>query len=136
MQRRAGQQQGLAALMAAAGDNPLTRSWSDLVTGGVIQLAQGPYGPGLVERGDVSESRTAALRRALLAGQPKRASTELGEVMRQYGLGSSVAAYGAVAAAVAGMVAAADALHRGGPEKQQCADELATGSPVAVSAVG
>ena len=216
MQRRAGEQQGLAALMAAAGDNPLTRSWSDLVTGGVIQpverlllgpaaesrdtqmrlsravvadlsanggrlspsmaavlqehvdpqvdlerlngatarmdaarlgeeeravqintlLAQGPYGPGLVERGDVSESRTAALRRALLTGQPKRASTELGEVMRQYGLGSPVAAYGAVAAAVAGMVAAADALHRGGPEKQQFADELAAGSSVAVSAVG
>ena len=216
MQRRAGEQQGLAALMAAAGDNPLTRSWSDLVTGGVIQpverlllgpaaesrdtqmrlsravvadlsanggrlspsmaavlqehvdpdadlerlngatarmdaarlgeeeravqintlLAQGTYGPGLVERGDVSESRTAALRQALLAGEPKRASTELGEVMRQYGLGSPVAAYGAVAAAVAGMLAAADALHRGGPEEQQFAEELAAGTHASVSAVG
>ena len=206
MQRRAGEQQGLAAVLAAAGDNPLTRSWSDLVTGGVIQpverlllgpaaesrdtqmrlaravaadlsgnggrlspsmaallqehvdsqmdlerlnqatarmdaarlgqedravqintlLAQGNYRPGLVERGDVDEKRTAALRVAVLAGEPKRASTELGEVMRQYGLGSPIAAYGAVAAAVAGVLAAADALHQDRPGKDLTADPGAT----------
>ena len=205
MQRRAGEQQGLAALMAAAGDNPLTRSWSDLVTGGVIQpverlllgpsaesrdtqmrlaravvadlganggslspamaallqehvdpqvdlerlnqatarmdaaglapperavqintlLAQGNYRPGLVERGDVDERRTAALRQAVLAGEPRRASTELGELMRQYGPGSPLAAYGAVTAAVAGMLAAADALHQDRPRKDPATDPAA-----------
>jgi hypothetical protein len=193
--RRAGEQQGIVRLLAAAGDNPLTRAWSDLVTSAVIQpverlvlgpvaeardtqmrlarsvvadlqshggvlsgpmeqllrehvdpavdverlnratavmdaaglgaeeravqintlLAQGAYRSGLVERGDVDEQRTADLRAAVLQGQPRRASTEAGEVMRQYGLGSPLAAYGALGAAVAGVLAAADALNRSRP---------------------
>ena len=197
--RRAGEQSGMVRLLAAAGDNPLTRAWGDLVTGVVIQpverlvvgpkvqardtqmrlarqvaadlqahggalsqpmeellrthvdpavdvarlnrataamdaaglgeeeravqintlLAQGAYRPGLVERGDVDEQRTAALREALLKGQPRRASTEAGELMRQYGLGSPLAAYGALAATVAGVLAAADALNRSRPGQLQ-----------------
>ena len=150
--RHAGGRRGMVNLIAALGDNPLTRSWSDLVTGAVIQpwerfllgpgvesrdtqrrlaravaadlhshngelspsmaallrehvdpqldvarlnqatarmdaagldqeeravqintlLAQGPYHPGLVERGNVDAGRTAALRQAVLAGQPLR----------------------------------------------------------------
>lgn len=194
-QRRAGEHPGIQALVAAAGDNLLTRAWNDLVTGAVIQpverwvggaalesrdtqmrlaravaadlashggvlsapmtallrehvdgqvdverlnrasavmdaaglnteeravqintlLAGGAYHPGLVERGDVDERRTSALRQAVLAGQPRRASTEAGEVMRQYGVGSPLAAYGAMAGVVAGVVAAADALNRSRP---------------------
>lgn len=196
--RRAGEHPALVAWLAAVGDNPLTRAWSDLVTGAVIQpaerlllgpaaasrdtqmrlarqvvadlrahggvlsepmtallrqhvdpavdverlngatarldaaglgeeeravqintlLAQGPYRPGLVERGDVDERRTAALRQAVLRGQPLRASTEVGELLRQYGPGSPLAAYGAVAGAVAGVVAAAQALHRDRPGQE------------------
>jgi hypothetical protein len=208
--RRAGGNQGLAAVLAAAGNNPLTRAWGDLVTGGVLQpmerlmlgpaaesrdtqmrlarrvaadlrahggtvsapmaallqkhvdpqvdlarlnratavmdtaglgdgeravqintlLAQGPYRPGLVERGNVNEGRTAALRAAVLAGQPRRASTEIGEVMRQYGPGSPLAAYGAMGALVAGLIAAADALNQEGsavPEEQLVARRWAIG---------
>ncbi|QNI71985.1 hypothetical protein CyaNS01_02891 [Cyanobium sp. NS01] len=193
--RKAAEHQGLATLLAAAGDNPLTRAWNDLVTGGLIQplerlafgaaaesrdtqmrlaravstdlahhggslsepmtallrqhvdpavdrerlnratprmqaaglsaeeravqintlLAQGSYRPGLVERGDVDTARTAALRAAVLAGQPRRASTELGEMLRQYGPGSPLAAYGAVASVAAAALGAVDALHRQEP---------------------
>jgi hypothetical protein len=79
-------------------------------------LAQGRYQPGLVERGDVDPERTAALRAAVLAGQPRRASTEAGELMRQYGLGSPVAAYGAMAGVVAGVLRAVDVLNGTGAE--------------------
>jgi hypothetical protein len=206
--RRAGEQTGIAPLLAAAGDNPFTRGWSDLVTGGVIQplerlllgpaaesrdtqmrlarqvvadlaanggelsgpmtvllqehvdpavdvarlnratarmnaaglgeeeravqintlLADGAYRPGLVERRDVDERRTAALRQALLAGQPRRASTELGELMRQYGPGSAPAAYGAMAVALAGVLAAADALHRDAPQRGEPSERMASGA--------
>lgn len=206
--RRAGEQTGIAPLLAAAGDNPLTRGWSDLVTGGVIQplerlllgpaaesrdtqmrlarqvvadlasnggelsgpmtvllqehvdpavdvarlnratarmdaaglgdeeravqintlFADGVYRPGLVERRDVDERRTAALRQAVLAGQPRRASTELGELMRQYGPGSAPAAYGAMAAVLAGVLAAADALHRDAPQRGEPSNRMASGA--------
>ena len=198
----------MAPLLAAAGDNPFTRAWSDLVTGGVIQplerlllgpaaesrdtqmrlarqvvadlasnggelsgamtallqehvdpavdvarlnratarmnaaglgeeeravqintlLADGVYRPGLVERRDVDERRTAALRQAVLAGQPRRASTELGELMRQYGPGSAPAAYGAIAASLAGVLAAAYALHRDAPQRGEMSEPLASGA--------
>ena len=201
--RRAGEQSGIVRLLAAAGDNPLTRAWNDLVTGAVIQpverlvlgpaaqsrdtqmrlarqvvadlqahggrlsepmaallrehvnpqvdlsrlnratavmdaaglgeaeravqintlLAQGPYRPGLVERGDVDEVRTAALRDALLVGQPRRASSELGELMRQYGPGSPLAAYGAMGGVLAGVVAAAQALRRDSPAEREAAEQ-------------
>jgi hypothetical protein len=204
--RRAGVQQGIAPLLGAATDNPLTRGWGDLVTGGVIQplerlllgpnaesrdtqmrlarqvvtdlaahggelstpmtrllqehvdpavdvarlnrataamdaagleeeeravqintlLAQGAYAPGLVERGDVDEKRTAELRQALLAGQPRRASTEVGELMRQYGPGSPLAAYGAMAAVMAGVLAAANELHRDRPQQGVPAVQMAS----------
>jgi hypothetical protein len=208
--RRAGEQNGIVRLLAAAGDNPLTRAWSDLVTGGVIQplerllvgadveardtqmrlargvvadlkahggalsapmeqllreqvdpavdverlnratavmnaaglgeeeravqintlLAQGAYRPGLVERGDVDLQRTAALRAAVLAGQPRRASTEVGELLRQYGPGSPLVAYGAVGAALAGVLAAADALNRSRPgAREQEGQELLAPGP-------
>lgn len=190
--RKAQQQPLINAVLAAASGNPLTRSWNDWVTAGVIQpverlvlgpaaqardtqmrlarkvaadlaahggrlseptaallrehvdpavdverlngatarmnaaglgeeeravqintlLAQGAYRPGLVERGDVDEGRTAALRQAVLAGQPQRATTEVGEMLRQYGPGSPLAAYGAVGAIVAGVMAAAAELNR------------------------
>ncbi len=201
--QRAGERSGIARLLAAAGDNPLTSAWGDLVTGAVIQpverlvlgpasksrdtqmrlarqlqadlkansgrvsepmaallrehvdpqvdverlnratavmdaaglaegeravqintlLARGAYRPGLVERGDVDEGRTAALRDAVLAGHPKRANTELGELMRQYGPGSPLAAYGAMGAVMAGVVAAAHALNRGSPAERELAGE-------------
>ena len=204
--RRAGVEQGIAPLLGAVADNPLTRGWGDLVTGGVIQpleklllgpgaesrdtqmrlarqvvtdlaahggelstpmtrllqehvdpavdvarlnratasmdaaglgeeeravqintlLAQGAYRPGLVERGDVDERRTAALRQAVLAGQPRRASTELGELMRQYGAGSPLAAYGAMAAVMARVLAAADELNRDQPQRGEPSAPMAS----------
>ncbi|EDY37960.1 hypothetical protein CPCC7001_839 [Cyanobium sp. PCC 7001] len=79
-------------------------------------LAQGRYRPGLVERGDVDARRTRQLREAVLAGQPRRASTATGELVRQYGLGSPLAAYGAAGVAAAGLLAAAAALHEDAPQ--------------------
>jgi hypothetical protein len=73
-------------------------------------LGQGPYRPGLSERGDVDLERTLALRREVLAGGRSHAYTHAGELMRQYGIGSPLAAYAASGIALAAAIQAATEL--------------------------
>lgn len=73
-------------------------------------LGQGPYRPGLSERGDVDLERTLSLRRAVLAGGRSHAYTNAGELMRQYGLGSPLTAYAASGVALAAAIQAAGEL--------------------------
>ncbi len=83
-------------------------------------LGTGAYRPGLSERGDVDLGRTLALRRAVVGRGSSHAYTNAGELMRQYGIGSPLAAYAASGAALAAVIQAAVALRgndRNAPEE-------------------
>ena len=73
-------------------------------------LDQMQYRPGRAATGNIDEGLTLALRDAVLEGAPSRAYTEGGELMRQYGLGSPLVAYGAAGAAGYGGVKGIEAL--------------------------
>ncbi|MGB5136061.1 MAG: hypothetical protein WBN89_12895 [Prochlorococcaceae cyanobacterium] len=87
--------QGLRRMQEAGLDH------EDQVAQVTTLLGRSRYLPGLSERGDVDLERTLELRQAILAGQPSRAYTEPGELMRQYGLGSPAVAYGVGGGALA-----------------------------------
>lgn len=73
-------------------------------------LDQMQYRPGRAATQNIDEGLTLALRDAVLEGAPSRAYTEGGELMRQYGLGSPLVAYGAAGAAGYGGVKGIEAL--------------------------
>lgn len=98
-------------------------------------LGTGAYRPGLSERGDVDLGRTLALRRAVVERGGSRAYTNAGELMRQYGIGSPLAAYAASGAALAAAIQAAVALRgneRNAPEEGGMGAEL---GPQAASSI-
>lgn len=76
----------------------------------VSALQGGTYLPGVSEADGVIRGRTEKLRDALLEGDMAHALTEIGEPIRQYVLGSPVAAYAATGGAGALGVAGLQAL--------------------------
>jgi hypothetical protein len=81
--QRAGERKGIARLLAAAGDNPLTRAWGDLVTGAVIQPVERlVLGPAAQSRD--TQMRLARQVQADLKAHGGRVSEPMAALLREH----------------------------------------------------